>query len=104
QYHGGRERHGPGAVHHLRDRQIARRHDLGHEPPRRRCYVPPPLAPGLRRESGDLPAMTASHVLVVDDDPALLQGLPEALRLRMSGVTVDTADSAAPALERTAGR
>jgi DNA-binding NtrC family response regulator len=48
--------------------------------------------------------MTALRVLVVDDDPALLQALPEALRLRMSGVTVDTADSAAAALDRIAGR
>src|SRR5436309_585390 len=48
--------------------------------------------------------MTAPHVLVVDDDPALLQGLPETLRLRMSGVTVDTADSAAAALDRIAAR
>jgi len=48
--------------------------------------------------------MTAPHVLVVDDDPALLQGLPETLRLRMSGVTVDTADSAATALDRIAAR
>ena len=48
--------------------------------------------------------MTTAHVLIVDDDPALLQALPEALRLRMSGVTVDTADSAAAALERIAAR
>ncbi len=48
--------------------------------------------------------MTASHVLVVDDDPALLQALPEALRLRMAGVTVDTADSGAAALDRIAAR
>jgi DNA-binding NtrC family response regulator len=45
-----------------------------------------------------------THVLIVDDDPALLQALPEALRLRMSGLTVDTADSAAAALERIAAR
>src|SRR5437879_7311827 len=44
--------------------------------------------------------MTALRVLVVDDDPALLQVLPGTLRLRMNGVTVDTADSAAAALER----
>src|SRR6267143_1271912 len=44
--------------------------------------------------------MTALHVLIVDDDPALLQALPETLRLRMNGVTVDTADSAVAALER----
>jgi DNA-binding NtrC family response regulator len=44
--------------------------------------------------------MTAERVLIVDDDPALLQALPQTLRLRMSGVTVDTADSALAALER----
>src|SRR5438309_8460990 len=48
--------------------------------------------------------MTALHVLVVDDDPALLQALPETLRLRMSGVTVDTADSATAALDRISAR
>ena len=48
--------------------------------------------------------MTAMHVLVVDDDPALLQALPEALRLRMSGVAVDTANSATAALDRMVGR
>jgi DNA-binding NtrC family response regulator len=48
--------------------------------------------------------MTALHVLVVDDDPALLQALPEMLRLRMSGVTVDTAESAAAALDRISAR
>src|SRR5205823_4957543 len=46
--------------------------------------------------------MTASRVLVVDDDPALLQALPAALRIRMAAVTVDTADSAAAALDRIA--
>src|SRR5207237_254003 len=40
------------------------------------------------------------RVLIVDDDPALLQALPQALRLRMRGVTVETADSAATALDR----
>src|SRR6266566_939443 len=48
--------------------------------------------------------MTASHVLLVDDDPALLQALPETLRLRMSEVTVETADSAPAALDRIAAR
>src|SRR2546426_11976290 len=48
--------------------------------------------------------MMASHVLIVDDDLALLQALPEALRLRMGEVTVETADSAAAALERIAAR
>src|SRR6266436_9465769 len=45
-----------------------------------------------------------ARVLIVDDDPALLQALPEALRLRMSGLTVETADSATAALERIARR
>jgi len=48
--------------------------------------------------------VTASHVLLVDDDPALLLALPEALRLRMSEVTVDTADTATAALDRIACR
>jgi len=43
-------------------------------------------------------------VLIVDDDVALLEALPEALRLRMGGVTVETADSAAAALDRIADR
>ena len=48
--------------------------------------------------------MTPLSVLIVDDDAALLQALPQALRLRMGGVTVETADSAAAALERIAVR
>jgi DNA-binding NtrC family response regulator len=48
--------------------------------------------------------MTALHILVVDDDLALLEALPAALRLRMSGVTVDTADSGAAALDRVASQ
>ena len=48
--------------------------------------------------------MTGERVLIVDDDPALLQALPQTLRLRMSGVTVDTADSALAALERIGER
>src|SRR2546427_1357502 len=45
-----------------------------------------------------------ARVLVVDDDPALLQALPQALQLRMAEVTVETADSAAVALDRIAAR
>src|SRR5688500_13543643 len=48
--------------------------------------------------------MTSLRVLIVDDDQALLEALPEALRLRMGGVTVETADSAAAALDRLAIR
>ena len=46
--------------------------------------------------------MTSLSVLIVDDDLALLEALPQALRLRMGGVTVETADSAAAALDRIA--
>ena len=42
--------------------------------------------------------MMQPHVLVVDDDPALLEALPETIRLRMPGTTVETCSSAGPAL------
>jgi DNA-binding NtrC family response regulator len=42
--------------------------------------------------------MTA-HILIVDDDPALLEALPETLRLHMKDIEIDTCDSAAAALE-----
>jgi two-component system, sensor histidine kinase and response regulator len=48
--------------------------------------------------------MRDGTVLIVDDDPVLLEALPEALRLRMAGLTVETADSAAEALDRIADR
>jgi signal transduction histidine kinase len=44
--------------------------------------------------------MKSSQVLIVDDDPALLEALSETLQLRMNGVTVDTCDAASAALER----
>jgi two-component system nitrogen regulation response regulator GlnG len=47
-------------------------------------------------------APTLARVLVVDDDLALLHALPDAIRLRMSGLTVDTANSAEAALNRIA--
>src|SRR5437879_3859054 len=48
--------------------------------------------------------MSEGHVLIVDDDPALLQALPETLQMRMTGLTVDTAQSGAVALDRIAAR
>src|SRR3989440_5594236 len=103
-HQGGREGYGPRPVHHIRDHQGARRHHLGREPARRRRHLPHPAARCLRRDNAAGRAMTALRVLVVDDDPALLQALPEALRLRMREVTVDPADSAAAALDRIAAR
>ena len=46
--------------------------------------------------------MSVPHVLIVDDDLALLSALPEALQLRMDSVLVDTCDSAREALTRIA--
>ena len=43
--------------------------------------------------------MIHTNVLIVDDDTALLQALPQALFLRMPNVNVDTSDSAAGALQ-----
>lgn len=39
------------------------------------------------------------HILIVDDDTALLQALPQALALRMTAIEVDTSDSALGALK-----
>jgi signal transduction histidine kinase len=55
---------------------------------------------GWRREHP--PASAGLRVLIVDDDTALLQALPETVRGRLTGVTVETADSAKAALERIA--
>ncbi len=46
--------------------------------------------------------MSVPHVLIVDDDLALLQALPDALHLRMKELAVDTCDSAQTALDRIA--
>jgi DNA-binding NtrC family response regulator len=45
-----------------------------------------------------------ARILIVDDDPALLEALPEAVRLRMEEVAIDTCDSAAAAVERIEAR
>ena len=43
--------------------------------------------------------MTEPQILIVDDDPALLQALPQALQLRMAPVAIHTSDSAVAALD-----
>jgi PAS domain S-box-containing protein len=40
------------------------------------------------------------RILIVDDDPALLEALPRALQLRLDGILIDTSETAADALER----
>jgi len=39
------------------------------------------------------------HILIVDDDVALLQALPQALHIRLNAVEIDTSDSALHALD-----
>jgi signal transduction histidine kinase len=46
--------------------------------------------------------MSSARILIVDDDTALLQALPQMLRLRMEGIAIDTCDSASAALEQIA--
>ena len=48
--------------------------------------------------------MNHTRVLIVDDDQALLEALPQVLRLRMEGLMVDTADSGAAALVQMAAK
>ena len=43
--------------------------------------------------------MNKARILIVDDDPALLQALPQAITLRMQQICVDTSDSASSALQ-----
>src|SRR5438105_11118686 len=43
-----------------------------------------------------------ARVLLVDDDPALLKALPEAIELRMTGLALDTCDATASALRAIA--
>lgn len=43
--------------------------------------------------------MQTGYVLLVDDDPALLLALPQTIHLRLSGVQLETADSAHSALQ-----
>src|SRR5204863_206485 len=64
--------------------------------------VPDPAPPGPRRPASATDGMSSARVLIVDDDIALLQALPEALRLRLDTVTVDTCDTAGEALGRIA--
>ena len=44
--------------------------------------------------------VSGGHILIVDDDRALLEALPRALKLRLDGLEIETSDNAAEALER----
>jgi PAS domain S-box-containing protein len=44
--------------------------------------------------------VTGARILLVDDDVALLEALPQAILLRMEGISIDTAETAAEALTR----
>ncbi len=43
--------------------------------------------------------MDKPYILIVDDDAALLQALPQALKLRLEGTQIDTSDAALAALQ-----
>jgi two-component system, sensor histidine kinase and response regulator len=45
-----------------------------------------------------------TRILIVDDDPALLEALPEAVHLRIAEIIVDTCDSAVAAVEQIEAR
>src|SRR5207302_4667218 len=45
-------------------------------------------------------AAVSARILLVDDDRALLDALPQALRLRMDEIQIDTSETATEALER----
>lgn len=47
----------------------------------------------------DFAIMSEAYILIVDDDTALLQALPQALHLRLPGSRVEVSDSALEALE-----
>ena len=42
----------------------------------------------------------SARILIVDDDPALLEALPDAIALRMNGITIDTCETAPGALDK----
>jgi len=44
--------------------------------------------------------VTGAHILIVDDDTALLEALPRALKFRLDGIQIDTSDNATEALVR----
>jgi PAS domain S-box-containing protein len=44
--------------------------------------------------------VSGARILIVDDDPALLEALPAAVRLRLKGVEIDTAETATAALDQ----
>lgn len=48
----------------------------------------------------DTTSLNTPYILIVDDDTALLQALPQALYLRIKGIRVDTCDSAFTACEQ----
>src|SRR5437588_4308052 len=43
--------------------------------------------------------MNTAYILIVDDDSALLQALPQTLNLRIEGLQIDTSDSALAAID-----
>src|SRR5260370_847742 len=64
----------------------------------RECFLLDPVHATMLRWL-EVSMLNTPHILIVDDDTALLQALPHTLSLRMVQVQVDTSDSAPGALE-----
>ena len=99
-----RLRHGAGTFDHLWDHHRSRRHDFRPEPARFGRGVSDSTAFGepQNRDKSRLGGgeMSASRILIVDDDPALLTALSGALKLRLPEIVVETCDSALAAVKK----
>src|SRR5213079_60970 len=96
---GGGDRDRPRALDHLQHPQGVRRRHLRRQPAGQGGHLRDRASlRGLATARGTA-AMNA-RILLVDDDTALLDALPEALRLRMNGIQIDTSETAVDALER----
>src|SRR5882672_11054628 len=96
-YHQARRgRYRPGSLHQLRDRHEASRGDPGREPRLRRSGVHPPPAgrPGRRARAGDADRMTPATVLLVDDEPRVLDSLEALLAIEHRVLRADRPESA----------
>ncbi|GAC1397398.1 MAG: hypothetical protein NVSMB52_11060 [Chloroflexota bacterium] len=56
--------------------------------------------PRTGRRKGDVPRVAEGRVLIVDDDPSLLEALPVCLQLRLPSIHIDLCESASEGLQR----
>ncbi len=70
---------------------LDRSHSLTQNP----LAMAPDLSPSIQKSSA-----MASHLLIVDDDPVMLQAFSGMVELRLEGVTIHTCESGSEALKR----